>query len=337
MTRLVDLDELRALATRALLAAGTSPENARIVADALVAADADGLSSHGVSRVPFYADQASSGKVNGRAEPTLRVTARASILVDAKDGFAFPAIRMGFDRALQLVQDTGVVALAITNSHHAGAIGYHIEYAAAHGCVALGFTNSPAAIAPWGGSKGTFGTNPIAFGCPRERNPPLIIDLSLSKVARGKIMLAQKQGEDIPLGWALDAQGRPTTDTGAALAGTMVPIGEAKGAALALMVEILTAALTGANFAFQASSFFTAEGPPPRIGQFFIVINPATFAGEMFAHRIEELVAEMQAQEGVRLPGARRLAQREKSRKDGIAIAEELYSELVERGERLEQ
>ncbi|MFQ5760499.1 MAG: Ldh family oxidoreductase [Acidiferrobacterales bacterium] len=331
MTVTVSLQELSDLATGALVAANTSSENARIVAAALAAADADGLSSHGVSRIPFYADQALSGKVDGKATPDLQVTARATITVDAKCGFAFPAIRLGLDSALEPVRDTGIVAVAITNSHHAGVGGYHVEHVATHGYIALGFTNTPSAIAPWGGSKGTFGTNPIAFACPRTDKPPLVIDLSLSRVARGKVMLAEKKGETIPVNWALDAKGQPTTDPKAALSGTMVPISEAKGAALALMVEILTAGLTGAKFAFQASSFFTADGPPPRIGQFFFIIDPDVFARETFAVRIEELIAEILAQQGTRLPGDRRLAQREKSRRDGVAISKQLYEELVQR------
>lgn len=331
MSKLISIEQLHELATRVLIKANTSAENARLVAEALVAADADGLSSHGVSRIPFYADQAVSGKVNGQATPQLHVAASAAIRVDAKDGFAFPAIKLGLERALALIADTGIVGVAVANSHHCGACGYHVEQLAAHGHIALGFSNTPSAMAPWGGHKGTFGTNPIAFACPRRNHAPLVIDLSLSKVARGKIMVAQQKGEPIPAGWALDAQGKATTDANAAMAGTMVPLGDAKGAALALMVEILTAALTGANFAYQASSFFTAEGPPPRIGQYFILISPTMFAGEGFITRIEELLCEILAQEGTRLPGDRRLAQREKSRKQGISLPPTLYEELQRR------
>jgi (2R)-3-sulfolactate dehydrogenase (NADP+) len=334
MTKTVSVDELLALATGALVAANTSSENAAMVAEALVAADAEGLSGHGVSRVPFYADQALSGKVDGRAVPEVRETASGAVYVDVRDGFAYPAIRLGLDRALILVGDAGTVSVAVTNSHHSGSSGYHVEHIANHGCVALGFTNSPSAMAPWGGHKGTFGTNPIAFACPRKDHSPLVIDLSLSKVARGKIMVAAQKGESIPLGWALDAEGQPTTDAKVAMAGTMVPIGDAKGAALALMVEILTAALTGAHFAYEASSFFTAEGPPPRIGQFFLVIDPRVFAGARFTARVEELIAEIRAQEGTRLPGDRRLAQREKARREGIVIPEPLYQDLLRRAGR---
>ena len=221
------------------------------------------------------------------------MAARAAVRVDARHGFAYPAIRAGLDRALVMTAENGVAGVVIRNSHRCGAGGYHVEHAATRGCIAIGFSNTPSAMAPWGGSTGSFGTNPIAFACPREAAAPLVIDLSLSEVARGKVMQAAKAGEAIPPGWALDVRGRPTTDPQAALAGTMLPLGGAKGAALALMVEILSGALAGSNFAFEASSFFDAEGPPPGIGQSFLLLDPVVFAGEGFGRRLEVLLAHM--------------------------------------------
>jgi (2R)-3-sulfolactate dehydrogenase (NADP+) len=331
MARRISSEALQGLATRVLEAAGTAPDNARAVAVALVAADADGLPSHGVSRLPFYADQVASGKVDGRATPEVRVTARAAVRVDARCGFAYPAIRAGLDRGLELLGGTGVVGISIANSHHSGAGGLHVEYAAQRGCLALGFSNTPSGMAPWGGSRGTFGTNPVAFACPRTGHPPIVVDLSLSRVARGKVMMARGRGERIPEGWAIDAEGRPTTDADAALAGTMVPIGEAKGSGLALMVEILCAGLSASHFAYEASSFFDAEGPPPRIGQWFLLIAPGPFAGDAFFGRIEDLVGEMQSQDGVRLPGDRRWRHREEARRVGIVLPDSLLEDLERR------
>jgi (2R)-3-sulfolactate dehydrogenase (NADP+) len=230
-----------------------------------------------------------------------------------------------------LVKSVGVVGVGVTNSHHSGVVGYHIEPLAERGLVALALGNSPAGIAPWGGAKALFGTNPIAFACPRENGAPLVIDLSLSKVARGKVMVAAQRGAPIPDGWALDAAGRPTTDAPAALGGTMVPMGEAKGAALVLMVELLAAALTGAQFGYEASSFFDAKGPPPRVGQFFLVIDPAAFAGPGFVARVEVLLTAILDQKGTRLPGDRRHTQRFKARVEGITIPDELHQDLVRR------
>ena len=324
----IELDALTELATRALVASNTSEANARVVAAALVAADADGVASHGVSRAPFYADQAASGKVDGHATPEVHRRAAGVIAVDARCGFAFPAIGAGLTAAADGARDVGLAAVTVGNSHHGGVLGAHVESIAEKGFVALGFANTPAGIAPWGGARGSFGTNPIAFASPRRTAPPLVVDLSLSAVARGKVMLASRRGESIPEGWALDAEGRPTTDPGEALAGTMVPIGGAKGASLAFMVELLTAALAGAHFAFEASSFFEADGPPPRTAQTFVVLDPEAFGGIRYLDRVEALVAEVNSQPGTRLPGDRRRQNRALARDRGVEIPDDLLQEL---------
>jgi (2R)-3-sulfolactate dehydrogenase (NADP+) len=327
----IGLVELRDLAVRVLTSAKTSPANAAAVADALVAADADGIASHGVSRLPSYADQALSGKVNGFAVPELRETGAAAILIEARDGFAYPAIDLGLARARDVAGKNGVVAVAVRHSHHFGVAGHHAEKLAANGLAALAFGNSPAGIGPWGGNRALYGTNPIAFACPRAKEPPLVIDLSLSKVARGRIKLAADRGEPIPGGWATDAEGRPTTDAKAAMQGMMLPMGDEKGAQLVLMVEILSAALTGSNFGFEASSFFEAKGTPPRVGQFFVAFDPARFAGPDFARRLEVLLSAILAQPGTRLPGQRRLKNRAKAAAEGVAVPDDLYADLRKR------
>ena len=332
MSATLSLDDLRALATDALMAANTSACNAHSVATALVAADAEGLSSHGVSRVPFYADQAKSGKVDGQATPQTTTVATTCVRVDARSGFAFPAIQAGLENGSGIAKKHGTAAIGVRNSHHCGALGHHVEQAAQAGLVALGFSNTPAGMAPWGGTRAIFGTNPIAFATPRTSGPALVIDLSLSRVARGKIMLAQKCGETIPEGWALDADGNPTTDPTAALAGTMVPAGDAKGAALALMVETLAAAVTGANFSYEASSFFTAGGPSPSIGQFFLLVDALRFNAD-FGERFEALATTICSQEGARLPGDSRHARRLRARDEGVSIPNALYEDLRARAD----
>lgn len=325
-------EPLTDLVTRALVRANTAEANARCVARALVAADLDGLTSHGVSRLPSYADQAASGKVDGHAQPAVETPAPALVRVDARCGFAFPAIEAGMAAAMTRLQEAGVVALAVRNSHHFGVAGHHVEHAAEGGAVALAFGNSPAAIAPWGGAKAVFGTNPIAFATPRRGAAPLVVDLSLSKVARGKVMVARDRGESIPEDWALDARGQPTTDPAAVLdGGTMLPLGDAKGAALALVVEILAAGLTGARFGFEASSFFTAQGEPPRVGQLFILLDPQRLAGDGYDERLAQLLEAITAQAGTRLPGERRLRNRAQHLAGGIDVAEPLLEELHRR------
>jgi (2R)-3-sulfolactate dehydrogenase (NADP+) len=222
------------------------------------------------------------------------------------------------------------VAVAIGNSHHCGVAGHHVERLAAKDLVGLMFANTPAAIAPAGGRRALFGTNPVAAAFPRRDKPPLVVDLSMSTVARGKVVAAAQKGEPIPEGWSLDAAGEPTTDAKAALQGTMVPIGGAKGAALALVVELFAGALCGAAFAWEASSFFESDGPPPRVGQFFLVLDPSVF-GPGVVDRIETLCETVLAEPGTRLPGDRRLAIRERLAREGVPVPDALMQDLHRR------
>ncbi len=324
----VDLNELRALCVRALVANRTANANAEQVAAALVAAEADGLKGHGLSRIPSYAAQARCGKVDGFAVPSLERVRPGAIRVDAGHGFAYPALSAAIEALNEAAADLGIAAAAVTRSHHFGAAGHHVERLAEAGLVALLFGNSPKAIAPWGGHVPLFGTNPIAFAAPRRGDPPLVIDLSLSKVARGRIMVAAQKGEPIPRGWALDETGEPTTDAQRALRGVMLPIGDAKGYALVLMVEILAAALTGSNFGFEASSFFDTDGPPPGVGQFCIAIAPDFYSDDRFADRLDGLIAAIGEQDHVRLPGERRLALRAKAQTEGVDVDPAVYAEI---------
>jgi (2R)-3-sulfolactate dehydrogenase (NADP+) len=315
------------LIVRTLTRCRTSPENAESVARALIAAEADGLKGHGLSRLPIYAAQAGIGKVDGMARPAVTRARPALLLVDAGFGFAYPALDAAEAALPEIARAQGLAAAAIRRSHHCGAAGHPVERLAQAGLVALMFVNTPAGMAPWGGSKPVFGTNPVAFACPLPGRAPLVIDLSLSKVARGNIMTAKQRGETIPEGWALDEHGQPTTDAEAALRGTMVPLGDAKGTALALMVELLAAGLTGANFAAEASSFLDADGPPPGTGQLIMAFDPAAFGGNAVA-RFGTLAEAIESQPGARLPGARRLASRAKAQAEGLTISDALMREI---------
>jgi len=324
----LSLEAAHELVAKTLMAAGASVLNAESVAAALVAAEADGQRGHGLSRVAAYAQQARSGKVDGKAEPEVEWLSDCALRIDAGGGFAFPALdkaRLGLE---EICRNNCIAVAGVYHSHHFGQAGYHVERLAERGLVGLMVGNSPQAMAPWGGRRGVFGTNPIAFAAPRRGEAPLVIDLSLSKGARGRVMAAAKAGEPIPEGWALDPEGKPTTDPEAALAGTMIPMGDAKGAALAMMVEILSASLIGANHAFEASSFFTAEGPPPGVGQFLLAIDPEPLSGGTFADRLEVLIAAVEGQEGARLPGTRRLEARAKAAREGLTVPAGLLAEI---------
>jgi len=322
------LDELRDLTRRVLAKANTSEANADAVAEALTAAEADGMPSHGMSRLVAYAGQAASGKVDGMAVPVMHRPRAGVVAVDARSGFAYPAMNLGLETAIDAVKETGVVAVGIGNSHHSGVAGHPVEKMARAGLIAISFGNGPAGLAPWNGNRALYGTNPIAFACPVEGAEPVVVDLSLSKVARGKVKLAADRGEPIPEGWGVDADGKPTTDAAAAMAGWMVPMGDAKGAALAMVVELMAAGLTGSRFGFEASSFFTTEGAPPNVGQFFIVFDPEAFGGAVVSERIATLMGAIDEQPDTRLPGRRRFELRAKAQAEGVEVNDDLLAKL---------
>jgi len=325
----IGIAELEALIAAALVASATSEGNARSVARALTRAEMDGQTGHGLSRVPSYAAQAKSGKVDGHALPEKRQTRPGTLMIDAKGGFAYPAFDLALARLPQLARANGIAAAGFVRSHHFGVAGHHVERLAEAGLVGLAFGNTPKAMAPWGGRRPLYGTNPMAFAAPMPKAPPVVVDLALSQVARGKILTAAQKGEPIPGGCAVDEHGMPTTDAAAALKGALQPIGGAKGAALALMVEVLAAGLSGAAFGFEASSFFDADGAPPGVGQLLIAIDPGGFGGvEAFAERMAALARTIEGEAGARLPGSRRLALREKARRDGVTVDGSLLAEV---------
>lgn len=331
MTQL-SIEEATRLALQALRHAGAGQAMAASTAKALVRAEAQGLASHGLIRVPQYATHLRNGRADGSALAGVSRHQGAAVLVDAGQGLAFPACDLAVATAIATARTLGVSFAGVTNSHHCGVLVDHLRAVADAGLVGLAFANSPAAMPAAGGRHAIFGTNPVAAVFPRRSADPLMIDLSLSEVARGKLMVAAREGQAIPPGWALDRQGQPTTDPKAGLAGSMLPLGAAsspKGAMLALIVELLVTALLGAQFGFEASSFFVDEGNAPRLGQAFVVINPGALAGQdVYYERMETLITEMLVDDGVRLAGARRIALEQHAGRSGLTVPDALGEQL---------
>lgn len=325
-TETISLTDATDLMFRAFMASGVSNKNAISVSKALVAAEAEGQVGHGFSRFSDYVAQVKSGKVDGSAQPFLESTRSAALMIDAANGFAYPALDVAIEAGVNAAQDLGATTLGIRRSHHCGALSVQVARIAERGCVGLMVANAPAAIAPWGANTPVFGTNPIALAAPRQGHAPLVIDLSLSRVARGKIMHAKKAGKAIPEGWALDKNGQPTTDPDQALEGTMIAAGDAKGTALALMVEILAAAIPGANFSTEISSYFSPAGPPTGAGQFLLILRPADLHG--FVARLERLLALIEGLDGARLPGQRRAAALRNAQMQGLSVPK-IYLDAV--------
>ena len=324
-----DAQALFRLARAALERAGAHSRMAEAAAQHLVRAEEQGLPTHGMSRVPFYCSMLRNGRADGAAQPAMAAERAAACLIDNRDALPYVSVQWAVGEAIQRARRNGIGLAGIRNSAHVGVLGIHLAPVAEAGLVGLAFTNSPAAIPAWGGKKALFGTNPVAAVFPRKDREPIVIDLALTTVVRGKIMMAMRRGERIPEGWALDRHGKPTTDPREAIEhGSLFPIGGAKGAMLALMFELLCAALTGAAIGPEADSFFSEQGNRPRIGQVFIAIDPSGLSGaEKYLERVETVVSAMLADPEVRLPGARRFAA-EKSAAQGIEIPDELLAQI---------
>ncbi|MGR3812512.1 MAG: Ldh family oxidoreductase [Cognatishimia activa] len=319
-TKTLSLSEIEDISFRALTAVGTSDSNARPLAVATAATEADGVASHGLAYIPIYCEHVTCGKVDGQATPIVSTPRPGVVTVDAATGFAHAAIDAGFDALIPMAKSQGIAALAIHNSYNCGVLGYHTHRLAKAGLLGLGFTNAPASIAPSGGATPVVGTNPFSIAAPGADGPAVLIDQSASTIAKSEVMKHAREGKPIPVGWALDADGNPTTDPNVGLKGSMAPSGGYKGVGVALLTEIMAAAMTGATLGIDASPFSGTAGGPPKTGQFFMAIDPGATSAGAFAQRMEALVGAVKAQDGAHLPGDGRGAARKRAAAEGVAV-----------------
>jgi (2R)-3-sulfolactate dehydrogenase (NADP+) len=326
MTRLT-LAAVEDLAFDALARAGAAAHQARPVAQSIRRAEADGTRAIGLGTLPMYLGHLRAGRIDGRARPVVAAPRAAVVTVDAAHGFAHPAFDAGRDALVAAARACGTASLAITRSYSIGVLGHPAEDIAAHGLVVLAATNAPPNMAAWGGRAKVFGTNPLAFAVPRAGASSLVVDQSSTVVARVTLAAKAAEGAAIPDTWAFDAEGRPTTDARAALAGSMAPFGGAKGANMALLVEVLAAALPGAVLSKDVEPYGKESGSPPAVGQFFVAFDPAAHAPG-FAERLAALAQAMTAGSDARLPGDRRLAARRRSAQDGVEVPEDLLRRI---------
>jgi (2R)-3-sulfolactate dehydrogenase (NADP+) len=319
----------RKLIFEALTGAGTRPENAGYFADAILDTELSGLEGHGFYWLQYYCEHVRNGKVDGRARPHVKKLSPVAFRVDARRGFAHPAIEAGFSKLVPAAKKNGIAAMAVHNSYNAATLGYHTGYLAKQGLVALGFTNSTPAIAPVGGRKPVIGTNPLSFAVPGKAGRiAFLIDQSASAVTWTAVKLAAEEGRAIPLGWALDPEGWPTTDPALGLDGSMAPAGGYKGFGVGLIVEVMCAALAGARRGPEMGSFMANDGKPIGCGQFFIALDPEGFSGGAFAKQLAALAKSITSQEGARLPNSRRAANQKRLAKEGLPLDRVLYERL---------
>lgn len=325
---ILSLDEVEALSHRMLVASGASALQAGATARSIREAEAEGIRVVGLSYLPTYCEHVRCGKVVGHAVPVVSTPRAASVVVNAHNGFSHPAFEAGEAALVHAARECGVGMLAITHGYSAGVLGWFVERLARHGLVAVMFANSSALMAAHGGAAPFFGTNPIAWAAPRRDGAPVVADMSSSMVAWVRVKQAADADQPIPLGWALDVEGRPTTDPHAALAGTMAPAAGHKGSALALLVDVMAGAVAASNFSHEASGFGGNEGGPPDVGQIVLAID-ATVTDPAFVDRLEHEFTALEQQPGVRLPGAARLTARVAAERDGVHVPDDLMAELL--------
>jgi delta1-piperideine-2-carboxylate reductase len=317
----LSVEELAGLLERIFIRNGVSPANAAILAGNCAGCERDGSHSHGIFRIPGYVASLASGWVDGTAVPAVEDTGGAFLRVDARNGFAQPAFLAARDLLVERAREHGIALLAIRRSHHFSALWPDVEPLAEAGLVALSFVNSMSCVVPHGGSKPLYGTNPLAFAAPREDEPPFVFDLATSALANGDVQIAAREGRLLPEGMGVDRDGHPTCDPKAVLdGGALLAFGGHKGSTIALMVEILGAALTGGHFSgeFDWSDFSGAQ--TPKTGQLFIVIDPERGGNGVFRARVSQICDLTRAAGQDRLPGDRRRAIREASLSDGIRL-----------------
>ena len=302
----LELDDIYKLAHDVMLANGCDSDNAAALADIICRAERDGSHSHGLFRVPGYVKALRSGKVDGKAKPTVKQLTPAVIQIDGNGCFAPLAQAIGLPLLAEASGKIGIAALSLVGVHHFAALWPETEYLADRGFVGLACTAYMPMVAPAGSKEALFGTNPISFAWPRPGHGPVVYDMATAAMAMGDVQIAARDGHDVPPGTGLDADGNPSTDPAAIAKGVLLPFGGYKGSAIALMVELLAAGLTGEQFSYEARATDNKDGGPPRGGEMIIGMSPDIIAGPNWQDHVEAFMQKMTSLDGVRMPGARR-------------------------------
>lgn len=327
---------LRCFMEKCLASAGLPSEDAAAVADNLLYSELQGIRSHGLTRFAIYLKRVEEGFVKARPAIQITRTVPAVLSVDGDNGLGTVVAARALAAGMEAVENYGICAVGVRRSNHFGAAGYYCRLAADRGYISILFTNAPPAMPPWGGSEAFFGTNPIAFGVPRQKRPHIIVDMATSMVARGKIIAAAKAGKAIPDSWALDPDGNPTTDPQAALKGVLLPMAGPKGYALSMIVDHLAGVLQGAAYGPQIINQYSGIRAEANVGHFIILIKPEAFGdAARYAQRTEEWIYKIKAVpampgvEAVMLPGEREWILEQQQSKDGLQLSQEVVDELL--------
>jgi delta1-piperideine-2-carboxylate reductase len=321
----ITLDQCLNLGIEVLMRHGCNQANANAIAATMTAAERDRCHSHGLFRLPGYVTSLRNGKVNGHAAPNVERLAPSVVRVHGDRGFAPLAHEIGRAPLVEAVRETGMAALAITRTHHFAALWPETQALAELGFVAFAFTSSPPYIAASGGRTKFFGTNPMSFAWPRRDKPPMAFDQASAATARGELQIALRDGHQVADGVGIDTEGNPTNDPQAILDGAQLPFGGYKGGSIAMMVDLLAGPLIGEVCSFEIGEQDNGDGGPATGGELILALDPARFGGENAVDHGERLFERMLAQEGVRLPGDRRLIARLETPEAGIELPAVLH------------
>ncbi len=336
------IDVLRRFSNAVFEKAGLTADDAATVTECLIHADLRGHASHGLTRIPIYSERLLAGAVKARPEVTIHRHAPAFLMVDADNGPGPVVTMRALDAAIETAREQGACVAVVGHSNHNGSGSFYVEKAVAAGCLALAMTNAPPSMAVFGGREAVIGTNPITFGTPVAGKTPILLDMATSVVARGKIVEKSKRGEAIPEGWALDGEGRPTTDARAAEAGVVLPMSGPKGSALAIMVEVLCGVLSGGRFGAEMGNLYSDFETPQDVGHFFLLVDASHAPlGATYAARVTALVEDLKASalaegfDGILMPGELEILRADETQGRGIALPANVVSELAALAERL--
>lgn len=325
----IPYDDLVALLATIFRRHGCADHVAQLLAENMASAERDGAKSHGIFRIPGNLGSLDSGWVDGKAEFVIEDVAPAVLRGDGRNGFTLPVLAAARERLMEKARTNGIALLTIRKAHHFGAVWPDIEPFAREGFIALAMINSMANVVPHGGRRRVYGTNPLGFAAPREGAEPLVFDQASSAMANGDVQIAAREGRQLPPGTGVDRDGNPTTDPRAVLeGGALLPFGGHKGSSIAMMMEIMGAALAGSDFSFEIDWSDYPGAATPHGGQTYILIDPARGAPLSFTARLETLIDELHDAGQERLPGDRRYANRRDAEANGIPIAAADLAEL---------
>ncbi len=329
MTTTIIYDDLVALLHRMFLLHGCSETVAKALAENMAGAERDGAHSHGIFRIKGNLASLDTGWVDGKAIPVLEDVAPGMLRADGRNGFSLPVLELAREPLMAKARANGIAMLSVRKAHHFSAVWPDIEPFARQGFLALAMINSMASVVPHGGHRKVYGTNPFGFAAPRDGADPLVFDQASSAMANGDVQIARREGRQLPPGTGVDRHGQPTTDPAAILdGGALLPFGGHKGSSIAMMIEIMGAALAGGDYSFEIDWSAYPGAATPHGGQTYILIDPRRGAVNSFADRLEVLIGEIHDAGQSRLPGDRRYENRRNSLARGIAVDEAALEEI---------